>query len=153
MNLFQIDAAIMGCFDAETGELFDGEQFEALQLTREAKIENACLLIKNLTAEAAALQAEKLAFAARQKSAENKAESLRRYLTDYLRGTPFKSTKVAVSFRKSEALEIGENAVIPDEYLKPQAPDIDRKGLKQAIKDGACFDGVELVEKQNMQIK
>lgn len=153
MNLYQIDAALLDCFDAETGELFDSDQFEALQLTREAKIENVCLLIKNLQAEAAALKAEKLAFAARQKRTENRIESLRRYITDYLSGTAFESTKVSVSFRKSEVLEISEFAVIPDEYLKPKDPDIDRVGLKQAIKDGARFEGMEIVEKQNMQIR
>ena len=153
MNLFQIDQAILNCFDAETGELFDGEMFAALQMSREEKIENACLLIKNLKAEAAALQAEKLAFAARQKSVESKVESLQRYITEYLAGSPFKTTKVAVSFRRSEALQIDADAVIPEEYLKPKAPDIDRVGLKQAIKDGLTVDGVEIVTRQNLQLK
>ena len=153
MNLYQIDYAILNCFDAETGELFDGDMFAALQMERDEKIENACLLIKNLRAEAAALQAEKLAFAARQKAVENKAESLQRYITDFLGGTPFKSTKVSATFRNSEALQIDADAVIPEEYLKPKAPDIDRVGLKQAIKDGASFAGVEIVSKQNLQIK
>lgn len=153
MNLYQIDYAILNCFDAETGELFDGDMFAALQMERDEKIENACLLIKNLRAEAAALQAEKLAFAARQKAVENKAESLQRYITDFLGGSPFKTAKVAVSFRKSEALQIAENAVIPAEFLKPKAPDVDRVGLKQAIKDGLLLDGVEIVTRQNLQLK
>ena len=42
MNLYEIDAAILGCVDVETGEIFDIDKFEELSLTRDAKIENIC---------------------------------------------------------------------------------------------------------------
>ena len=67
MNLYEIDAEIMNCVDVETGEIFDVDKFEELSLSREAKIENICLWIKNLKAEIEALKAEKDAFAKRQK--------------------------------------------------------------------------------------
>ena len=153
MNLYEIDSAIMGCVDAETGEIFDVDKFEELSLTRDAKVENICLWIKNLKAEAEALKAEKDAFAQRQKAAETKMESLKRYITGYLEGTPFESARVKVSFRKSESLEISEDANIPDEYLKFKAPDVDKEGLKKAVKAGLQFDGVSIVESQNIQIK
>jgi hypothetical protein len=60
---------------------------------------------------------------------------------------------VSVSFRKSESLEISEGAVIPAEYLKQKEPDIDKAGLKKAVKAGQAFDGISIVEKQNIQIK
>ena len=153
MNLYEIDAAILGCVDVETGEIFDIEKFEELSLTRDAKIENICLWIKNLKAEAEALKAEKDAFEARQKAAENKMESLKRYISGYLEGTPFESTKVKVSFRKSESLEILEGAVIPDEYLKFKEPEVNKTDLKKAIKEGLQLPGVSIVENQNIQIK
>lgn len=59
MNLYEIDSAILDCVDAETGEIFDMDKFEELSLTRDAKVENICLWIKNLKAEAEALKAEK----------------------------------------------------------------------------------------------
>ena len=40
MNLYEIDAAILDCVDVETGEIFDIDKFEELQLTRDAKVEN-----------------------------------------------------------------------------------------------------------------
>ena len=153
MNLYEIDSAILDCVDAETGEIFDMDKFEELSLTRDAKVENICLWIKNLKAEAEALKAEKDAFAARQKAAENKMESLKRYISGYLEGTSFESAKVKVSFRKSESLEILEGAVIPDEYLKFKEPEVNKTDLKKAIKGGLQLAGVSIVENQNIQIK
>jgi len=153
VNLYEIDSAILDCVDAETGEIFDMDKFEELSLTRDAKVENICLWIKNLKAEAEALKAEKDAFAARQKAAENKMESLKRYISLYLEGTPFESAKVKVSFRKSESLEILEGAVIPDEYLRFKEPEVNKADLKVAIKDGLQLPGVSIVENQNIQIK
>ena len=153
MNLFESDAAILDCVDVETGEVFDVDRFEELELTRDAKIENICLWIKNLKAEAEALKAEKDAFAQRQKAAENKMESLKRYISGYLDGTAFESAKVKVSFRKSESLEISEGAVIPDEYLRFKEPEVNKADLKNAIKVGLTIGGVRLVENNNIQIK
>ena len=153
MNLFEIDAAILDCVDVETGEVFDIDRFEELELTRDAKIENICLWIKNLKAEAEALKAEKDAFAQRQKAAENKMESLKRYISGYLDGTAFESAKVKVSFKKSESLEISEEAVIPDEYLRFKEPEVNKADLKKAINAGLTIGGVWIEEKNNIQIK
>lgn len=153
MNLYEIDSAILDCMDLETGEIFDVDRFEELNLERTVKIENICLWIKNLKAEIEALKAEKDAFAKRQKSAENKMESLKQYISGYLEGTAYESAKVKVSFRKSEALDIMEGAIIPDEYLKFKEPDVDKVELKKALKSGVQIPGVYIVENQNIQIK
>lgn len=153
MKLYEIDSAILECCDLETGEIFDIDKFEELSMERDAKVENICLWIKNLKAEAEALKAEKEVFAQRQKVVENKMESLKRYISGYLEGTPFKTAKVAVSFRKSESLEISEEAQIPEEFLKYKEPDVNKVELKKAIKAGQTFAGVQLVENRNIQIK
>lgn len=153
MNLFEIDSAILDCVDVETGEIFDEVKFEELALERDVKIENICLWIKNLKAEAEALKAEKDAFAQRQKATENKMESLKKYISAYLDGAAFKTAKVAVSFRKSESIEVDEGANIPDEYLRFKEPEVNKAELKKALKDGKHIEGVSLVEKQNIQIK
>lgn len=153
MNLYEIDSAILDCVDIETGEIFDIDRFEELALTRDAKIENICLWIKNLKAEIEALKAEKDAFAQRQKSAENKMESLKKYITGYLGGAPFESAKVKVSFRKSESLRIDNGTTIPDEYLRFKEPEVNKAELKDAVKKGLVIDGVQIVENLNIQIR
>jgi len=153
MKLYEIDAEIMGLIDDETGEILDVERFDELSGERDAKVENICLWIKNLKAEAEALKAEKDAFAQRQKVAENKMNSLKEFVSRYLEGCSFKTTKVNVSFRKSETLEISDVYKIPEDFLKYKEPDVDKTALKKAIKEGASVEGAEIVEKLNIQIK
>lgn len=153
MNLYEIDSQILDCVDAETGEIFDEDMFETLQMERDAKVENICLWIKNLKAEAEALKAEKMAFAKRQKSVETKMESLKRYISGYLEGTPFKSSKVTVSFKPSEAVEIDDINMIPDAYLKIKEPEADKEAIRKSIKEGYSIPGASIVQNQNIQIK
>lgn len=54
MTLYEIDQAIQGLVDPETGELMDYEAFAALQMDRDAKIENMALWYKDLMADAMA---------------------------------------------------------------------------------------------------
>ena len=151
-SLYEINQAIMDCMDMETGEILDVHQLDALQMQLEDKLEGIGCWIKNLEAEAAAYKAEKDAFAAREKAAKNKAASLKNYLASYLQGCPFETLRVKISFRKSESLEVSESAVVPEEYLK-HTVEVDIAELKKAVKAGLVLDGVQLIQKQNIQIK
>lgn len=155
-SLYEINQAIMDCMventDMETGEILDTAQLDQLQLELDEKMEGIGCWIKNLEAEAAAYKAEKDAFAAREKAAKNKAISLKRYLADFLRGCPFETLRVKISFRKSESLEVSESAAVPEEYLK-HTVEVNVADLKKAVKSGLVLDGVQLVQKQNIQIK
>lgn len=160
MNLYEIDASMMAAFEAavdpDTGEILDeamAARFEELQIDRDTKIENLACWIKNLKSDAAAIKAEKDALAARQKSAERKAESLSRYLAGYLAGEKYKSARAAISWRRSEAVEITDAAMLTDEYLTFKAPEPNKAAIKAAIKEGAEVLGARLVENQNMSIK
>ncbi len=42
-TLYEIDAAIMDCVDAETGEIIDEEQLTTLLMERSAKLEGVAL--------------------------------------------------------------------------------------------------------------
>lgn len=154
MNLFQIDEEIMNCcIDTETGEVVNAEYLEQLQMDRDTKIENIACWIKNLLADAEALKAQKQAFADRQKSAENKAESLKKYLSEYLGGQKFSTDKVAISFRKTSAVNVIDMTKIPEEFLKYKDPEPDKTAIKNAIKAGAVVAGAEVVEGQSISIK
>ena len=154
MNLFQIDEEIMNCcIDTETGEVVNAEYLEQLQMDRDIKIENIACWIKNLQADAEALKAQKQAFADRQKAAENKAESLKKYLSEYLGGQKFSTDKVAISFRKTSAVNVIDMTKIPEEFLKYKDPEPDKTAIKKAINDGKKIAGAEIVEGQSISIK
>lgn len=160
MNLYEINENLMAAYDAavdpETGEIIDNEKLEnfyKLQIDRDEKIENICLFIKNLKADAAALKTEKDSFAARQKAAEHKAEWLTSYLQQFLNGDKWKSNRASVSYRKSEQINIKDIRDIPIEYIKFADPVPDKLAIKAAIKRGENIKGAEIVEKQNISIK
>lgn len=151
-NLFDYDKAIETCMD-EDGNVIDAELKAYLEEYRDEAIEGIAMGIKEAKAEAEAIKAEEKALAQRRKVRENKASGLTKYLSDYLAGRKFSTPKVAISYRKSEAVEIADLNAVPDEFLAPQPPKVDKAGLKKAVKGGAVIDGVTIVEKQNIQIK
>ena len=158
MTIYEIDQAIMECIDMETGEIIDTEQLDKLQMEREKKLENVACWIKDLKAEAEALKNEKQALAERQRVAENKAESLKKWLAYALQGEKFKTPKCAISFRKSEAVEVtdeGLNNLMKehDELLTYKAPELNKTAIKQALKDGLNVAGVQLVQNTSVIIK
>ena len=129
-TLYEIEQAIMDCVDLETGEIIDIEKLDQLQMNRDSKIENIALYIKNLLSDAAGIKAEKENLAQRQKVAENKANSLKKYLSGYLAGQKFSTARVAISFRKSESVNIKDSTAIPKEYLKYKDPEPDKTAIK-----------------------
>ena len=158
MKLYEIDNAILECIDMETGEVIDAEKLDALNMERDAKIENVVLWIKDLKAEAEAIKAEKLALAERQKVAENKMESLKKWVAYALGGQKFSTAKCVVSFRNTESVEVTEEGLENlmndhDELLTYKAPEPNKKAIKDAIKDGLSVAGVQLVQNVSTIIK
>lgn len=158
MNLYEIEHAILDCVDVETGEIINIDALNALSMERDAKIENIALWIKNLLSDAEQIKAEMKTMEERKKSAENKAENLKNFLTDYLNGSKFSTSKVAISFRKSKSVDVSDiNKIMSmddaDSYLKYAEPTPDKTAIKQAIKSGKTIPGCSLVEKSNIQIK
>lgn len=153
MKLYEIDEAILNCIDLETGEVIDTEQLDKLTMEREAKLENVACWIKELKAEAEALKAEKMAFAKRQQVAENKMESLKKYLAYALNGQAFKTTRASVTFRKSQSVEIADIYKLDESYLRYKEPEADKTAIKEAIKAGQTVAGATLVENTSVIIK
>ena len=153
-NLYEIDQAILECLDAETGEIIDPERLDNLFMERNQKIENVALWIKNLESDALAFKAEKDAFAYREKAASAKAERLKAWLAQVLDGEKFSTSKCAVTFRRSEKVEITEEYLVPRQFmLATTTYKADKAAIKEAIKHGDEIRGCRLVENLNTQIK
>lgn len=160
MKLYEIDQAIEACIDWETGEILDAERLDALQMERTAKLEGVACWIKNLEAEADALKAEKDAFAKREKTARNKADSLKRWLTNALQGEKLTTARAAISFRKSESVEfVNQDLFVVwasedhNSLLTYKQPEPNKTAIKQALKAGVQLPGAMLVERHNISIK
>lgn len=162
MSLYEIDRQLErllmlesgNLVDTETGEILTKEAVDALQMERETKIENCLLFVKNMNAEADMIKAEIDNLTARMKACKNKADWCKNYVANELAGEKFKTAKVAVTYRKSEAVELqGLIIDVPNQYLKFEEAELDKTAVKKAIKAGEEVPGCVLVERSNIVIK
>ena len=151
LKLWQIDEKLQQLIDQETGELKDVDAFMALQMERDAKIQNTIKFYKNTVAEAAAIKAESQALAERAKVAQNRADRLKSYLEYATAGQPYKSTVGDIVYRKSTRVDIGDNVEVPDDYMRIKK-EYDKTKIKEALKQGITIKGVSLKEYQTMSI-
>lgn len=151
-QIFQIEAAIMDCVDEETGEILDFEKIQSLEMTREHKIEQLACLYKNTLAYAEKVKEEKQKLAEWQAKAEKQAEDIKNFLSGYLNGQKFKTPRVAISFRKSDKVNVLDLESVPSQYIRVKK-EPDKKAIKEAIKSGEKVKGVELLEGKSISIK
>lgn len=152
----QIENIMNTLVDEETGEINEEalEQLEQLGIEREEKLENCGVVIKNLKAEIEAIQNEIKALKRRAEIKANKVDRLMAYVENSLKGEPLETSKVSYSFRKSERVEISEDALVPDQWCEYKIERKPKKNeIKAALKNGESISGCQLVEKMNLQIK
>ena len=152
-TLFEINQEILDCIDMETGEIIAQEKLEKLQMDRREKLRNIAFVALNASADAKAYEEQKKKFAAREKAAKATVEWAKATLAAELGGKKMKEAEFSISYRKSEAVEVADEAAVPDEFRIPQPDKIDRAALKAALKNGAVISGAQIVERQNIQIK
>lgn len=161
LSIYQIDEAIMSLIDPETGEIEDWDAFDQLQMEREKKIENVACWYKNLMAESAAIRNEELNLAKRRQSNEKKAERLKKYLEDALGGQKFQTGRCAVTFRKTNKVELSEPALAIawaqtngySDIVTYKAPEISKSGLAVLLKEGYEIPGAEMVCSMSMGVR
>ncbi len=162
MNLYEINRDIENFafdIDEETGEVLNADELDALQMERDTKIENIALYIKNLTALAADIKAEKDNLDERMKAVERKADGLKRYLASALNGEKFETARCKVSYRKSKQVVLAGEF---DDWAKENAPELmtvkttytpSKTAIKEAMLDGKEVKYATLIENTNLILK
>ena len=160
MTLWEVDKRISDILengmhiDEETGEVFLPEDLDSLNIERDEKIEGIALYVKNLKAEAEAIHAEIDRLKDREESKKKKAERLIQYLSSVLCGQKFETAKTSLSFRKSSVVQINDELLVPEEFMKVKTEKKpDKTAIANRIKGGEFVPGCELVVKNNLQIK
>lgn len=158
MTVFEINRAINDLID-ENGEVIDVEKLVALQMEKSEKAENIALAVKNLTAEANAIAAEIKTLTERKKAAENKASRLKEFIAYILEGEKLKTARVAVSYRKTSAVEVDDGflewAMTSgfDSLLSFRDPEPSKTAIKEFIADGNDCPVARIVERNSVTIK
>ena len=166
MKLYEIANDYLALMQAiendEIPEECIADTLEAVKGEIEIKADNIACMLKNLDADIVAIKAEEARLAERRKAKERTHERIKQYLSDTLVSLNIDKVETArnnISFRKSEAVELNEEAFIEwasanrDDLLTYSAPKANKTEIKKALKSGAEIIGAELVTKQNIQIK
>ena len=156
-TLYEINQSILDALnraiDPETGELLDCSEIDSLQVERQDKLEAYALLVKNLDAESKAIREEEKSLAVRRQQKERTIESLKQTLSMELDGQKLETSRVKVSWRKSQSVNVSDWKLLTEEFLRFSDPKPDLTAIKESLKQGFEVDGAELVENQNIQIK
>lgn len=150
-------------FDEISGEITDNsaviaELFSDLSVSLSDKLDNSAYIVSELNTVSYALKEEAKRLNERAKHFANNADKLESLMALALEAsgeTKLKTDRFTFSFRKSEQVEISD-LITPDDFDRRFIRikrDFDKTKMKAALKSGEVIDGVELVEKQNFQIK
>ena len=139
----------------EDGVIVNGDlmRLATLRAEREEKLEAVAMYWKELNIEAEALKKESDVLLERARIALKQADGLKRYLTSSLDGETLKTAKVAISYRKSEAVVIDEELLPKKYFVKKITESPDKKTIKELLKEGKTIKGAELEIRSNIQIK
>ena len=160
--LYDIDQDILGCVDAETGEILDAEKLDALEMERERKLEGVTLWVKDLSAEAAAVKEEADKLTARKRALDNKITALKSWLLIALDGQKLKTPRCSVYYTHTPKLSVEDEEKLigflktleePEQFLRFREPELRKDEIKKALKDGTIIPGASLEETESVVIK
>lgn len=144
-------------FLIESGEYTEEELKFALDSVNgeiAEKLEGYAMVVKNLESDIAGLKAEEKRLADRRKSLEEGVKRMKEAMQDTLLLTGekrVKTSKFTISLRKSSSVEVENEDLIPEEFVKITKT-ISKSELAKRLKE-AEVPGVKLVEKESLQIR
>lgn len=142
--------------DIETGEINEEIFAELTELVeeKEDRLESIFLHIKNLASDITALKVERDSFEKRIKRKTREMDRLLDWTTMLQKGKTFETDKVRVKYRRSQKVEIKDESLIPEKYIKfktTKSPD--KTAIKDVLKNGGYVEGAVLVERFNPNIE
>lgn len=160
MSIYNITddfSQIMAEIESTGGEI-SPEIDEKLQINQFNLIEkttNYVHVIKTLDSECDIIDIEIKRLQELKKQRSNFTQSLKDRLKNAMQAMELTEIKTAlnkINFRKSESVEIIDESILPNNVLIYE-PKIDKKKIKEIIKNGGQVFGAKIVENQNLQIK
>lgn len=160
-SAWDIKQEILNCIIADdgtmvsgiTGELLDEKKLNELQMTFDEKVKNIALWIKNLDNDLDGYAKTIDSLKARRDRDKRLKDNLTNYLMTLLDGKKRKTPEYEVTYRKSKAVHVVDESLIPEQYLKTQPPKVSLMDIKRALQDGKEVEGCVLEERVSMKVK
>lgn len=133
------------------------DTLESIELAIEDKLENIGKVIRNLEAEAKAFKEEEQRLGDRRKSIENNIKHLKQYAENAMIVTGDKKIKAGLftfSIQKNPAsVSVFNDVIVPEKYYVPVDPRLDKKKIKEDLKNGESIPGAELKQSESLRIR
>ncbi|WP_305153355.1 siphovirus Gp157 family protein [uncultured Dubosiella sp.] len=163
MKLLEINKAILEVLEKgfttneETGEVFEAEDLEQLEMAFEDKVDGIAYYIKNYETSVKAIKEEIKLLNERAKRYENRAKWLRKYLLAAMNARELdkvETIKNTIFTRKSYFVNIVDQDALPKKYfIKKIDYSPDKKMIKETLDAGKRVKGAEIQARVNLQLK
>lgn len=143
--------------DPEADPLIVVDTLDAVGGEIEVKADGYARVLRNLEADVAGLKSEEQRLAQRRRTIENNIDRIKYTLTASMiacNKRDFKTDLFTFRVQKNPAsVVIERDAAVPDEYLIPQEPKVDKVKVKEALKAGANFEWAHLYQTEGVRIR
>lgn len=154
MKLYELTEAYKNIYELEDESL--NETLDTIKGAIEEKAVNMAYVIKNIDGDIDAIDKEINRLQERKKSAKNKQTSLKNYLKGSMEQLGIKKLKTPVfSFniqKNTPALIVEDESKIDDKYFIVEKT-LDKKTVKDLIKQGAEIEGASLRQTESLRIR
>ncbi len=156
-TMYELTTAAQELYEMLSNDDIDEQTFnDTLEgMGADEKVDACCKIIKQLEADAKAVAEEKDRLAKRSTALKNNAKRVRESLVMFMQASGqsrIKTVLFSLSTRATQKLNISEDAVIPQAYIKVKT-ETDTAALKDAITKGVVIDGVTLDTNYSLTIR
>ena len=161
MNLFELTAEYKGIMELAEDPEVDPEiiatHLEVIEMDIKDKADSIAYIMAQLDGDVETIKKEEeRLYKMRNRLTANK-ERLKTYLESAMRETgltKFKTTLHSFEIHKNpQSVRLVEGETIPDQFLIPQEPKVDKKAILAALKTGKTFRFVELFQSEGLRIR
>lgn len=143
--------------DEETGEVVGMERLDALAMDTQEKVLSCARAVKNFDVLLKSMKDAKHDLESRIRSTERIMDTIKSRCLDAMRVLDTKSIKaadIAVSARRSEQVEVFDEALVCDEFWTEKVTrTVSKTAIKEAIKAGQEVQGARVVQNLTLTIK
>lgn len=158
MYLYEMSEATRELYELLTNEEIDEQTYndtlEAIGV--DEKLESYCKIIRQSEADAESLKTEISRLKDKKIKAENAVMRMKSAILCFLDSAGKNKADAGVfkvSKRRSQAVNIYDEALIPEEYFIQQKPELSKTKIKEAIAAGQTVEGAKIVENYSVVIK
>jgi DNA-binding XRE family transcriptional regulator len=155
-NTLELEKQIEFIAEHNEGEVEENlfQQLIEAQTQSIVQIENLCKYIRSLELGIDICKQEETRIATMRKKAENRIESIKKYLTPYVQHEGnIEAGTFKLSIRKSKRVELSDYFNSSEYCNVKEVITPDKTAIKKAIESGIVIEGAKLVEQGNLQIK